>query len=331
MELLVVIAIIAILVSLLLPAVNSARGAARRTQCINTLRQLGLGCANFVSASRVFPTAGGAVEQFTDPAEQERAIHGYESASWMYQLLPYIEEQSLKELRAGDANGRIGFVDTGLSETSVSQFNCPSRNGRFATIGADLYALGDYAGVIGSWNEPGWSGFEWQRTRPPRENEEELVWTGILVKGGQVNTSQSPAQVWKFQKIGMKRIKDGASKTILLAEKAVAAKDYTVASANPWRHWEFYGYYTGADWPVMRMFGAPVPGTSSTTNLFPVLGDTDERSSNNTQELGFGSAHPGVFITVFGDVAVRTIAQTTELSILDQLGKRSDGTTASLE
>jgi len=92
-ELLVVISIIGVLVGLLLPAVQAAREASRRSQCLNNLRQVGLGCQNFQSASRAFPTAGGAVEQFFNPAELSKPAYGYEGASWMYQILPFIEQQ----------------------------------------------------------------------------------------------------------------------------------------------------------------------------------------------------------------------------------------------
>ena len=330
-ELLVVIAIIAILVSLLLPAVNSAREAARRTQCINNLKQLGLGCINFESANRSFPSAGGVVQQFADPDEQARAKYGFESASWMFQILPFIEEQSLQDLRSGNGT-QAGFVETGLSETQVSGFNCPTRNARFATIGTDIYALGDYAGVMASWNDENWRGFEWQTIADPIANEEDVVWTGILAKGGHVNKTGGTPTVWKFQKIGFKRIKDGASKTMLLAEKAVQARYYTVASASPsWPYWELYGYYTGADWPVMRIFAPP---RSDGSNEVPVYGDTDERPGRQdqpSQEHGFGSAHPGVICAVFGDGSVRTVDRASDLVTLDQIGKRADGSTVNLE
>ena len=102
-ELLVVIAIIGILVALLLPAIQAVRESARRTQCMNNLRQIGVACLNFESAYKNFPTAGGAVEQFIDPNEQVKASYGYEGASWMYQILPYLEEQSLYDLREATA------------------------------------------------------------------------------------------------------------------------------------------------------------------------------------------------------------------------------------
>jgi prepilin-type N-terminal cleavage/methylation domain-containing protein len=336
-ELLVVIAIIGVLVSLLLPAVQAAREAARRSQCTNNLRQLGLACLSFQSANRAFPTAGGAVEQFFNKADLAEPAYGYESASWMYQILPYLEQQNLQNMRRGDGDMNAGFVETGLIEIPVSMFNCPSRNNRIATIGTDIYALGDYAGVLASWNDPGWDQFQWRISQEPRPNEETVVWTGILAKGGHVKTG-NPPQIWKFPKVDFKSIEDGSSNTILLAEKAVQSQFWTIPGANPWPFWEVYGYYTGADWPLMRQFGALTQGDSSPNKEIPVLGDDAPRpnkefiySNGQSQEFGFGSAHPGIIVSVFGDGSTRTITQDADLLLLDRLGKRSDGSAASLE
>ena len=334
-ELLVVIAIIGILVALLLPAVQQAREAARRVQCINQLRQIGLACHNFESANQAFPSAGGAVEQFLNPDELAAAAYGFEGASWMYQILPYIEESSLHELRRGDGNQNVGFVDTGLSEFNVGSYNCPSRVDRFATLGTDIYALGDYAGVMASWNDEDWNGFQW-RTAAPNPNEEEAVWTGILAKGGQVDTSQNPPRVWKFNKVRFRSIKDGSSKTILVAEKGVETNFYSITSANPWPFWEVYGYYTGADWPHMRMFGALTRGAASPNDEVGILSDADIRSTPTrngrrpAEEFGFGAAHPGVIVSVFGDASTHVLSSSADLLLLDQLGKRADGTIVSV-
>ena len=328
-ELLVVIAIIGVLVALLLPAVQAAREASRRSQCLNNLRQVGLGCLNFQSAAGAFPTAGGAVEQYFNPAELSKPAYGYEGASWMYQILPFIEQQNLYNLRRGNGGANAGFVATGLAEKSVAAFNCPSRDSRIAVIAADIYALGDYAGVMANWNDPGWlPGFEWQTSKPPTAKEETHVWTGILVKGGHVNKQLAPPQVWKFPTVDFKQIEDGSSNTILAAEKAVPSQYYTVSSPPKWFHWEMYGYYTGADWPHMRIFGAlkavgPNPGGG-----VPLRGDSDPRVA--LEEYGFGSAHPSILCSVWGDGSTRMISTAADLTILDQLGKRADGTAASI-
>jgi prepilin-type N-terminal cleavage/methylation domain-containing protein len=328
-ELLVVIAIIGVLVGLLLPAVQAAREAARRSQCTNNMRQLGLACLSFESATRYFPTAGGVVMQFFNEKDYAKPAYGFESASWMYQILPYIEQQNLADLRRGDGKLNAGFIATGLAEIPVSTFNCPTRSNRFATIGTDFYALGDYAGVMASWNNPGWNQFEWQISKGPKTNEETAVWTGILVKGGQVNTTNG--QVWKFSRVGFKSIEDGSSNTILLAEKAAASDSWTVSGANGFPWWEVYGYYTGADWPIMRQFGALTQGGSSPSPEIPIRGDDAARPNNDPREFGFGSAHPGIIVSVFGDGSTRTINQNADLLVLDRLGKRSDGTIVSLE
>lgn len=332
-ELLVVIAIIGVLVALLLPAVQAAREAARRIQCVNNLKQVGLACHNFESSEGAFPTAGGSVSEFNDYASQSGPLYGYEYASWMYQILPYVEQQGLYDLRNNTSVGNNAFADTGLAETPVPAFNCPSRDSRFGILSADLYRFGDYAGVMSTHCDAGWLGFEWANNRPSRAGEEEIVWTGIIARGGHTNLVSK--QVEKFARVGFDRITDGSSNTIMIAEKAVAADRYTIDVNSPYQFWEIRGYYSAADWPTMRMFGARTIDTC-TAETVPVLGDSDVRpSSFNNQgslkvEKGFGSAHPGIFLAVFGDASVQTISFDTDLLLLDQLGKRADGTNATL-
>ncbi len=332
-ELLVVIAIIGVLVALLLPAIQAARESARRTQCINNLRQVGLGCQLFESATKYFPTAGGVVLQFTSDDELAKPIYGFETAGWMYQILPYIEQQALHDMRQGDGADNAGFIKTGMIEIPVSAFNCPSRTGRYAVHGTDIYALGDYAGVMATHNDEGWlPGFTWQTSVPPHPNEATVVWTGILVKGGHVKTT-APTEVWKWGKINSKSIEDGTSNTILVAEKSVQEAYWTISSTARWPHWEIYGYYVGADWPHMRQFGALTHRQGSQFEV-PVRGDSDPRRTPGppqAEEQGFGSAHPGIFCAALGDGSTRIINQDADLLLLDKLGKRSDGSTVPLD
>ncbi len=334
-ELLVVIAIIGILIGMLLPAVQQVREAARRTSCLNNLRQMGVASHNFEGTFKHFPTAGGAVQQFVNPEEQCSSIYGYELSSWMYQLLPFIEQQNVQNLRSGNPCGPIA---SGMAETPIGTFNCPSRDNRFAIAFTEIFALGDYAGVLASWNDPNWQGFEWQVTSPPRQDEDDVVWTGIIARGGHVQLNSGSPQVTKFRKIGFEDVLDGTSNTIMLAEKSVDSRFYTLASANPWPFWELYGYYVGADWPHMRMFAAATQGNSSPSPVIPPLGDAEDRpeglesySTGQTVEFGFGSAHPGVINAVMGDASTQTVTRSGDLILLDRLGKRADGTLASLD
>jgi hypothetical protein len=81
------------------------------------------------------------------------------------------------------------------------------------------------------------------------------------------------------------------------------------------------------------MFGARTQGAASPSPEVPVRGDNERRSppTASTPEYGFGSAHPGVLCAVFGDGSTRSISQSADLIVLDQLGKRSDQSNPSLD
>jgi prepilin-type processing-associated H-X9-DG protein len=140
-----VIAIIGILVALLLPAIQAAREAARKIQCKNNLKNIGLSCLNFVDTYKFFPTGGetwGALlHNYVDPPPPDVGkLVGPDKIGigWGFQILPYLEEGAVHNLTTAE----------GVRDTLITLYICPSRRGVLRIIGADgPRYLTDYAGV----------------------------------------------------------------------------------------------------------------------------------------------------------------------------------------
>jgi prepilin-type N-terminal cleavage/methylation domain-containing protein/prepilin-type processing-associated H-X9-DG protein len=209
-ELLVVIAIIGILVALLLPAVNSAREAARRTQCKNNLRQVGLAVANYESANRALPPAG----LVGPPTPQCRLSDKHFDPqtglqmSWLVVILPYIEEQSVFD--AFDFSSDVmNQAPKEPQSRSIATFLCPSdsASGRH-------YAPNQSDKSLAKSNVAGYSS--------PFRIEFSSCWAGAL--GGFKPGSK--------QGQPLRRIKDGVSKTLLATE--VRARDERRDQRGTW-------------------------------------------------------------------------------------------------
>jgi len=125
-ELLVVIAIIGVLIALLLPAVQAAREAARRSQCLNNSRQIGLGILNFESAKKLLPS-GGEGTDWTDPANPKTS---FDRHSTFTQILPYMEQVTI----SSQFNFAYGYNDSRAPQNQqaakahIEAFLCPSNS-----------------------------------------------------------------------------------------------------------------------------------------------------------------------------------------------------------
>lgn len=130
-ELLVVIAIIGVLIALLLPAVQSAREAARRAQCTNNLKQIGLACHNYVDAMGSFPA-----NLYLHP-NYATSTYSWNNSSWLVFLLPYMEQRAVYNAvnfnimwgttRLGNWNAMyLGTQNTTVRQTVLSSLLCPS-------------------------------------------------------------------------------------------------------------------------------------------------------------------------------------------------------------
>ena len=212
-ELLVVIAIIGVLVALLLPAVQAAREAARRSQCANNLRQIGLAVQNFESAQGRFPA--GSTTSVVD-------IQGPYFTTWTVDLLPHLEQPAVHKL--WDRTQDFGHaLNKNLRETFLPVYLCPSDQDLDALIRPEsgdrgvnvFWAPGSYRGVSG--RSPGVDGDHfWDN---PLGSQ--AAHTNALpdsTRGPLYSIARKSGIHRKFEPVEMRMITDGASNTLLAGE-----------------------------------------------------------------------------------------------------------------
>jgi len=219
-ELLVVIAIIGVLVSLLLPAVQAAREAARRMQCSNNLKQIGLALHNYESAHRFIPTT-------TTGPDTEGGACGSGFYSWLAMILPYAEQSSLYEKidfsqsLSSHCNytHSSDYLDYAINpshpnaeaaRTLVGTYLCPSDPAGVVQLhdGGEQLAPGNYAANVGWPMESYWPG-----THSPIERQ-----NGVF---GLYNPSDPDP--WQVREVKFRDITDGLSNTAAVAERKISA------------------------------------------------------------------------------------------------------------
>jgi prepilin-type N-terminal cleavage/methylation domain-containing protein len=336
-ELLVVIAIIGILVALLLPAVQAAREAARRTQCMNNLKQIGLAVQNHVSALGVFPTGGTMpwvrLEHYQDANGNPWPIQP-KVMSWAFQILPYREEGTVHDKRRDKPVAGIQAVDQ-IRKLLVPMYFCPSRRqptrwsnpAHVGTPSEENFWLIDYAGVTPGKPDAvasatliegdfwGWHPQNRCRSTPEAchyKIPKDLEFHGIIVRTDFSLELSPPGPHGGNPPTKFSRITDGASKTLMVAEKRVPPASYEGGG-----HWaDDCGWGDGWDGDSMRASWYPV-GRDMTVG----------ESQLNDRDFGFclGSAHSSGFHGLFGDGSVRGISYDVDRLTLNRLGQRDDG------
>ncbi|MBN1853988.1 MAG: DUF1559 domain-containing protein [Pirellulales bacterium] len=316
-ELLVVIAIIGILVALLLPAVQAAREAARRSECSNKIKQLALAAINHAETHKFLPSGGWGWNWVGDP---DRGFGERQPGGWTYSVLPYMEEDALWSMGEGVTDAAL--KRRLLSEMNAQQpggFICPSRrtvkptgvkthwaphNCNFI----DTSGKSDYAICIGDALQADYMGFSGPSSYSQGDDLDSTVWPA----------DDDPRSDHFFngvcsirREIKLSQIIDGTSKTYLFGEKYLRPESYDGVGSSGSSTYD-YGdnetIFCGFNRDYQRStYYEPLPDRPGA-----ILSD------------GFGSAHPGALNMAMCDGSVHTVSYDVDLVIFRYSGVRYD-------
>ncbi len=284
-ELLVVIAIIGILVALLLPAVQAAREAARRMQCGNNLKQIGLALHNYHDTNRAFPPGNIAI--------WNGSMWSGWGWTWHAKLLPFMEQKPLYEAIGNNMNTDSGGATSSWTilaceQTAISSFQCPSHPGGDLNYGGQgKDQISNYNGVCGSttFNDDEMDG----------QNDPAYRGNGIFF----INSN-----------IRFRDIVDGTSGTFAVGEVQVK-----LSSKMPGddRH---YIFAPNADDNPPKDISEYLIGMEKGTYGDPINSGTNEAT---------GSYHPGGCNFLFADGSTHFVSENINMDIYQALSTRAGG------
>jgi prepilin-type N-terminal cleavage/methylation domain-containing protein/prepilin-type processing-associated H-X9-DG protein len=325
-ELLVVIAIIAVLIGLLLPAVQKARDAAARTECQNNLKQIGLAIHNYQSSNKYLPPGGVA-----DPPQPWAW-----GSAWTVFLLPYIEQDNLfkRFVFNGSSGWGAGNNYAVASNIQLPIYRCPATAlpencGANPPGSIGNIMQGTYVGISGA--VPG--------IFPPGYNESRYAVGNGATDCCSGGIASFGGTFFPSSKLKLTSLTDGDSNTLIVSEQA----DYLLTadgSKQPWNasnpHGWMIGFYTpDGQTPAVGNNGWDLRTFQMTTIRYRINQKTGWPTGGNCGSVGvcynsgtnipLNSTHTGGVNGLFGDGSVKFLSDAIPLSVLAQLATRDDG------
>ncbi|WP_020470005.1 DUF1559 domain-containing protein [Zavarzinella formosa] len=323
-ELLVVIAIIAILIGLLLPAVQKIREAANRMKCSNNLKQIGLAAHNYEGTFGSLPPAAMNTSSTTYlPGLDDFLLTGgggkYSNHSFLSIMLPYIEQANVLTASAGGYNFHLNWDDPANQPSSsvrIPTYECPSNpaprtvNPNSYTAGGTFFpAVGDYMAVT-------------------RANNNAAVWTALSLNYPGTDGINSVLTV--NQRTAFSAITDGLSNTLMTGECSARQEGWSMGKrysdspslgflGGPWAQGSNNIVCSGVQSPVTA--GVKPAGKVSTA-AHVTAGVVTVNVWNQGELYSF---HTGVCNVGLGDGSVRTLKSSISLTALMKLASRADG------
>ena len=305
-ELLVVIAIVAVLLAMLIPAIQRAREAANFSRCAGNLHQIGIALHLHHDSHRSFPSGGWGWGWIGTPS---RGSGPEQTGGWVYNILPYIDQGSLRNLGVGEASPTLEESTAKLVQTPIAVMTCPSRrtggpypadgrpyllgtaDGKTTTVSPLVLARGDYAANAGS---QGFNEIDAGPSSLAQGDNPSYPWPG---------TSLCTGITFPRSAVSLRQITRGSSNTLAAGERYLNPQHYEDGIDVG----DNESMYVGFDNDTCRV----------------ALNPPKQDQQGRTDTFRFGSIHAGALNMLYCDGSVRAVAYDVDPDVFTASGNRN--------